>query len=154
MQVYSDSMEENLTIQFAWDDNNLDTYDEFLIEAISLADTINLYYSLDNAYPHIRNLLKSNDFNKDVSYQQLIKLNYTPNHLQMFSDSILYNRKKLDQANIKLELYNCSLTDEHIEMLQPCIAYLENLIISANSEMSSQSMKFISDSDLYQKGST
>ena len=146
MQIYSDSMEENLTIQFAWDDDNLDTHDEFILAAISLADTITLHYSLNNTYPHIRNLLKSNDVNKDVKYEHDIRSNYTLNHLQMFSDSALYSRKKLDQGNINLNLSHCNLTDEHIEMLQPCIPYLENLIISHDREMSSQSMKFISDS--------
>ena len=146
MKIYSDLMEENLTIQFALDDDNLDTHDEFILAAISLADTIILHCSLDKIYPHIRNLLKSYDVNKDVKYQHNIE-KYTLNHLQMLSDSILYSRNKLDQGNIKFRLRNCSISDEHIEILQPCIPYLENLSISnTTGEMSSQSMKCISDS--------
>ena len=145
MKIYSDLIEENLTIQFAWDDNNLDTHDEFLLAAIRLADTIILHYSLDNTYPHVRNLLKENDINQVVKYKDNIEYNYILNHLKMFSDAILFDRKKKDEGNIKLYLRNCFLTDEHIESLQPCIPYLENLIIAVNDKISSQSMKCMSD---------
>ena len=145
MRIYSDLVEENLNIQFACDDNNLDTHDEFLLAAIRLADTITLHYSLDNAYPHVRNLMKANDVNKVVKYEDNIEFNNKPNHLKMFSDAILIDQKKRDEGNIKLYLRTCFLTDEHIESLKPCIPYLENLIISVNENISSQSMKGISD---------
>ena len=144
MKIYSDRMEDHLAIQFAWGDNKLDTHDEFLLAAISLADTITLHYSLDITYPHVRNLLNSNDGNKDVKYQHNIEINHTPNQLKMFSDSILFDRKR-DKPNTELDLSRCNLTDDHIESLQPCIAYLDNLIIKGNTKMSSQSMRFISD---------
>ena len=141
MKIYSDRKEEHLAIQFAWDDNN---HDEFLLAAISLADTITLHYSLDMTYPHVRNILNSNYGNKDVKYQHNIEANHTPNQLKMFSDSTVIDRKR-DKRNTKLLLRRCSLTDDHIESLQPCIPYLENLIIYDSRNMSSQSMRFISD---------
>ena len=146
MRIYTDLTKDNITIQFALDDNNLDTHDEFLLAAICLADTITLHSSLDNIYPHIRNLLKSNDVNQEVKYQHNFQLDYTLDQLKMLSDSILNSRKELDKGNIKLKLSNCSITGEHIEMLQLCIPYLENLSISDNREMSSQYMKCILDS--------
>ena len=145
MKIYSDLIEENVNIQFAWDDNNLDTHDEFLLAAIRLADTIILHYSLDNTYPHVRNLLKANDVKKVVKYKDDIEFNNKPNHLKMFSDAILIDRKKRDEDNIKLNLSYCFLTDEHIESLKPCIPYLENLIIAVNKKMSYLSMKCTSD---------
>ena len=141
MKIYSDRIEDHLVIQFAWDDNK---HDEFLLEAISLADKITLHYSLDSTYPHVCNILSSNDGKKDVKYQHNIESNHTPNQLKMFSDSILIDPKR-DKRNIKLALRRCSLTDDHIKSLQPCIPYLENLIITHNSKMSPQSMRFISD---------
>ena len=65
--------------------------------------------------------------------------------MKCISDSVMegniYNKSNLKSLNLR----DCNLTDEHIERLQPCIPNLWNLIITGNQEMSSHSMKFISD---------
>ena len=73
MRIYSDLIKENFTVQLALSDNNLDTHDEFLLGSFSLADTITLHYSLYNIYPHVRNLLKANDVNKVLKYNDDIE---------------------------------------------------------------------------------
>ena len=40
----------------------------------------------------------------------------------------IYNKRNLKLLNLRY----CNLTDEHIERLQPCIPYLENLVINDN----------------------
>ena len=66
--------------------------------------------------------------------------------MRYMSDVLLKAIKIHSCCNLK-ELYiaECDLTDQHIEYLQPCIPYLESLIISMNGKMSSKSMQYISD---------
>ena len=159
----------SITIQLARTDNNVETHKEFLLSAISLVDTIKLCYSLDNMYPFVRDLLKTNNIIKNVLYEIDMLNVKTPNHMKMMSDSVLMSQHgniNIDLPckqpadvhiadlqpcirnlkNIDIILRSCNLTDEHIESLQPCIPYLENLDISYNSNMSSQAMEYISDS--------
>ena len=69
--------------------------------------------------------------------------------MKYISDSIIKAIKLNNICNLKvINLDNCNLTDEHIESFQPCIQYLENLDISHNFEMTSQAMRYVSDSIL------
>ena len=66
--------------------------------------------------------------------------------MRYMSDVLLKATKIHSCCNLK-EVYivECDLTDQHIEYLQPCIPYLESLIISMNGKMSFKSMEYISD---------
>ena len=136
-----------ITIQLAYNDNNVDTHNEFLLSAISLVNTIELSYSLDNMYPFVRDLLKANKIIKDIIYDTTLPSVPSPSHMKMIYDSILM-RQHGDKSNINIDLSCKRFTDVHIANLQPCIPYLENLALSVNSEMSSLSMKYISDTIL------
>ena len=144
MKLYSD-YKESITIQLAHNDHNVDTHKEFLLSAIRLVNTIELSYSLYNMYPFVRDLLKANKIIKNVVYDITLSDKPTPTHMKMISNSILMLPSG-DKGNVDIDLSNKRLTDEHIESLQPCIPYLENLSLRANSGMSSQAMKYISDS--------
>ena len=158
MRLYSD-YHGSLNIQLAYNDNNVDTHNEFLLSAIRLVNTIELNYSLNNIYHHVRHLLKTNKIIKNVIYNINLSDISTPNHLKMLYDSspsqymkhishtIIKYIKINNTCNLKLiSLQDYDLSDAQIESLQPCIPYLEDLDISRNMEMSSQAMKYISDS--------
>ena len=204
MRLYSNETDEAISIELDYDDNNVDTHNEFLLSAISLVNTIELNCSLDNMYPFVRELLKANKITKTVIYN--IPTVATTHQLKMLNDSILMGQRG-DKSNINvnftfipftdehfktlqpcipylenlafcylevpslfmnhisdtimkiteinntcnlklINLCQCNLTDEHIKILQPCIPYLENFVVSRNWKMSSQAMKYISDSIL------
>ena len=64
--------------------------------------------------------------------------------IRHISDSIIKAIEINNTCNLKfINLSNCHLIDQHIESLQPCIPYLEDLDISLNKKMSSQVMKHI-----------
>ena len=66
--------------------------------------------------------------------------------MKSISDAVMETIKINNTSKlILINLTRCNLTDEHIESLQPCIPYLENLIMKGNDKMSCQSMRFISD---------
>ena len=143
MKLYSDYTQ-SITIQLAYNDNTVGTHNEFLLSAITLVNTIELSYSLDDMYPFVRDLLKANKIIRNVLYD--INLSDKPgaNHMKMISDSILTSQHG-DKRIINIDLPCKQLTDVHIENLQPCIPYVENVDLSINSEMSSLSMMYISD---------
>ena len=143
MRLYSNERDETITIELAYNDNNVDTHNEFLLSAISLVNTIELDYSLDNMYPFVRDLLKANKISTNVQYDINLSDVSTPNHLKMIYDSILMGQCG-DKSNINIKLSCTRLTDEHIKRLQPCISYLEKLTLSVN-ESPSQFMKYIAD---------
>ena len=143
MKLYADYTG-SITIQLANKDNNVDTHNEFLLSAISLVNTIELSYSLHHMYPFVRDLFKANKIIKNVIYDRNMPSESTINHIKMLSDSILMS-KHGDESNINIDLPCKGLTNEHIATLQPCIVYAENRSLIVNSEMSSQSMKCISD---------
>ena len=63
--------------------------------------------------------------------------------MRFISDAVMEAIEINNTSNLKLiDLSRCNLTDKHIESLQPCIPYLENLVITDNENMSSQSMKY------------
>ena len=132
MKLYSD-FEESITIQLAYTDNN-DTHSEFLLSAISLVNTIELSYSLNNKYPFVSDLLKANKIINNVIYDSKLPDVPSPYHIQMISDPVLIVQRG-DKGNINIDLSNKRLTDEHIENLQPCIPNLKGLSLRANSEM-------------------
>ena len=67
--------------------------------------------------------------------------------MKNISDSIMNEIEINNTCNLKMiNLSNCNLTDGDIEILQPCIPYLQNLDISHNWGMSSVAMRYISDS--------
>ena len=144
MELHADYTEP-ITIQLSNNDNNVETHSEFLLSTISLVSTIELSYSLDNMYPFVRDLLKENKIIKNEIYDSSLPTAPTPFHIKMFSDSILMSQHG-DKSNINIDLPCKQLTDAHIANLQPCIPYADNLNLSMNSEMSSQSMKCLSDS--------
>ena len=146
MKLFSDYYD-SINIQLAYNDNNVDTHNEFLLSAISLVNTIELNYSLANIYPHVRDLLKANKIINNVIYDSKLPDVPSPNDIKMISDSILMGQRG-DKSNINIDLSHKGLTDEHIESLQPCIPNLESLSLRANPEMSSQAMKYISDTIL------
>ena len=90
--------------------------------------------SLQPCIPYLENLIISGS--KEMSSQSMTCIS------DAVMETNIYNKRNLKLLNLR----SCHLTDEHIESLQPCIPYLENLIITGNKEMSSQSMKSISDS--------
>ena len=66
--------------------------------------------------------------------------------MKYMSDVLLKAIKIHSYCNLKdVYIAECDLTDQHIEYLQPCIPYLESLIIRMNGKMSSKSMEYISD---------
>ena len=58
IKLYPDYTE-SITIQLAYNDNTVDTYNEFLLSAITLVSTIELSSELDSMYPFVRDLLEA-----------------------------------------------------------------------------------------------
>ena len=86
-----------------------------------------------------------------IPYLEVLDISYfsrmSSQALRYISDSVMKAMETNNKFNLKaLKLCDCNLTDEHIESLQPCIQYLEDLDISRNSKMSPQAIKYISDS--------
>ena len=70
------------------------------------------------------------------------------NKLSMgYISDILIKANKIHGCGNLKEIYiaDCDLTDKNIEYLQPCVPYLESLILSINGKMTSKSMGYISD---------
>ena len=101
---------------------------------------------LHNCIPYIENLILSG--NGKMSF---ISMKYISDALMNVIKEEIDTSKACKLQRIDLSF--CNLTDQHIEYLQPCIPYLENLSISGNTFVSFQGMKYISDALIQVKNS-
>ena len=70
----------------------------------------------------------------------------SPKSMKYISDILLQTIKINGTCNLKeLDISACTITDEHIECLLPCIPSLKDLNLSHNNQMSVKSMKHISN---------
>ena len=96
---------------------------------------MNILKDLQPCIPYLESL--------DISRNRKI----SPQAMKYISDSIIKEIEINNTCNLKLiSLADCNLSYRHIARLQPCISYLENIDISRNGLMSSQAMRYISDS--------
>ena len=92
---------------------------------------------LQPSTPYLENLFLAG--NKEMSSQSMTYI----------SDAIIQSNERNKICNIKtVDVSKSGLTDEHIELLKPCIPYMEDINLNTNCFMSSKSMKCISDNIL------
>ena len=92
---------------------------------------------------HIANLQPCLPYLENVNLSHNSRMSFQA--MKNISDSIMKAIEINKTCNLKLiNLGTCGLDDEHIQSLQPCIPYLENLDISYNFEISPQAMRYIS----------
>lgn len=70
----------------------------------------------------------------------------TPFCMKYISESITQGVERDANKLEELILRSCNLHDDHIKQLQPCISHLEVLDLSNNDEITSLSIKYISES--------
>ena len=67
--------------------------------------------------------------------------------MKYISDSVMTEILTSNTCNLELiDLSYCNLTDKHIECLQPCIPYLESLVIYGNDSLSDKTRNLIDNS--------
>ena len=85
-----------------------------------------------------------------IPYIKYLKISYNPalTHKAMtrISNSIMSAVETDGLILTKLVLHNCDLTDEAIEALQPCIAYIRDLELGWNDNMTFRSITAVSNS--------
>ena len=133
-----------LTIQLNYDElDTVETHGEIISATLNLVDTVTLDYSLGVMYPQIRQLIKSMEISKNIIFSGKPS---TVNKKEMAPFNLLFCiDAEANGSTVKLDFSNLNIGDLHIKRLQPLFPNLEELHLRGNSEMTSQSMKYISD---------
>ena len=140
------------SIDISWNERltskSMKLISDSVIEAIRIKGHCNLK-SIDLTYckltdKHIECLQPCMPYLEDIDIRENGAI--TSKSMKCISDIIMETIRINVHCNLKrLNLRSFNLTDEHIEYLQPCIPYLEDIDISKNKQLTSKSMKYISD---------